>query len=188
MAQSRKIRRFGRDTSGASALEFALVAVPFVTLLLGVMETSYDLYVQSALDTAVAEAARQVQVGSVIGTSGEDSATFAAAAVCPNLPAGLSCNNLVVGVAPIPSGSDYYGSPNVLTFANASSTRGAVCTGMAGQMVILTAWYAGPTIVGNIIPTFATTYNGNIVHLTSSSTGFVNEYFTGGQSKGVGCG
>jgi Flp pilus assembly protein TadG len=169
------------------ALEFAFVAIPFFTLVLGVMELGYDLFVQAALNYAVASAARSVQVGSTQGTAGESSAALAASAVCPAVSGLLSCSNIVVGVRPLPAGSDYYSAGNALTLSNAASGGGAVCTGSAGQMMLLTAWYTGPSFVGALIPSFSTTYGGSLIHLTSASTGFVNEDFVGGQSSGSGC-
>lgn len=168
-------------------MEFALVSIPFFVMLLGIMELGYDLYVQVALDGAVQTAARGVQVGSIKGTNGETSAQFVTSAVCPALGGRLNCALLIVGVRPVPSGSNYYSNPSPMTLLNASSAGGSICTGQGGQLVLLEAWYAGPTLVGGLIPSFASSYGGALVHLTTSSAGFVNESFLGGQSKGVGC-
>ncbi len=170
---------------GAAALEFAIVALPFITLILGVMEVAFDLFVQGTLDAAVDQAARSVQTGAVQGSSGESSKQFAAAAVCPALGAWLSCSQIVVGIEPVPSGSNYFTNPATLTLAGAAG--GAICTGVGGQMVLIQAWYLGPTIAGGLIPYFSTKYNGSVVHVTSASAAFVNEYFTGGQTSGTGC-
>jgi Flp pilus assembly protein TadG len=176
-----------RDRRGAAVLEFALVALPFLVLMLGVMEVGYDLFVQVALDAAVENAARNVKTGSVTGYSGETSAQFAAAAVCPGMSGLFSCSLLVVGVQHIASGYNYYSNPSPMTIANAASASGSVCTGTGGELMLIQAWYTGPTFAGLLIPGFATTYNGSKVHLTTASAGFVNEYFSGGQTTGTGC-
>jgi hypothetical protein len=170
---------------GAVALEFAIVVLPFITLVLGVMEIGFDLFVQGTLDAAVNQAARSVQTGAVHGSSGETSAQFAAAAMCAALGNGLSCARIVVGIEPVPNGHTYYGNPASLTLAGAAS--GAICTGVGGQVMLIQAWYLGPTLAGALIPYFSTTYNGSLVHITSASAAFVNEYFTGGQTSGTGC-
>jgi hypothetical protein len=55
-------------------------------------------------------------------------------------------------------------------------------------MMVLKAWYDGPTFVGLLVPSFTKTWNGTIVHETSATAGFVNEYFQGaGQSQGSAC-
>jgi Flp pilus assembly protein TadG len=174
-----------RSRCGATALEFALVAPPFLILVFGVMEIGYDLFVQGALSAAVQQAARSVQTGAVQGTSGETSAQFVAAAVCPAVGGRLTCAQIVAGVKPVPSGYNYYSNPSPLTLAGAAG--GAVCTGVGGQTMLIQAWYLGPTFAGLLIPSFSTTYNGSVVHITSASAGFVNEYFTGGQTTGTGC-
>jgi Flp pilus assembly protein TadG len=173
------------NRAGTAALEFALVAVPFMLLVIGTIEVAYDLFVQAALGYATGVAARSVQVGAVTGTSGESSATFAAAAVCPALSGLLSCSLVTVAVAPVGTGSDYYTTPTTLSFTAAAA--GSICTGTAGQLMRLQVWYAGPSFVGTMLPAFSTLYNGARVHLTTASAGFVNEDFTGGQTTGTGC-
>lgn len=56
--------RFLRDTSGAAALEFSVAFLPFITLILGVMQVSYLLWIDGLLHYAVEEAARCSAVGS----------------------------------------------------------------------------------------------------------------------------
>ncbi len=187
LAVRRRWRALPGHRRGVVALEFALTAFPLMALLLGVMEVGFDLYVQTALDYAVDVAARSVQTGSIKGSNGESSAQFAAAAVCPQLLTLMTCNNLIVGVAPIPKGYDYYTAPPAVTLAKAVSSTGDICTGTGGQLILLQAWYLGPTFLGRLIPNFATTYNGELVHFTVASAGFVNEYFSGGQTTGSGC-
>ncbi|HTZ69672.1 MAG TPA: TadE/TadG family type IV pilus assembly protein [Acetobacteraceae bacterium] len=180
----------------AVSLEFAIIAVPFLTLALGVMEIGYDLYVQAALDNAVHNAARSVQVGTTSST-GESSSALVQAAVCPNLHELLDCNYLIVGVTPLPSGSgggqyDYYTAPSSqsitglnhyqIPFNTASSGTGDICTGSSGQLMLLQAWYLGPSFVGGLIPAFVTQYLGNTPHITQSSAGFVDETGISGAS------
>jgi Flp pilus assembly protein TadG len=188
-APARRGRRSAasRGRRAAAALEFAIVAIPFLVSVMGVFEVGYDLFVQVALDDAVEAAARGVQVGSNTGSSGESSAAFAAAAVCPAVSVLLNCARLTVAVAPVPSGYTYHSNPSPPTRAQASAAGGSICTGTGGQMMLITAWYAGPSFVGMLIPYFTTTINGAPSHLTSASAGFVNDYFAGGQTTGTGC-
>jgi len=172
-----------RGERSAVALEFGIIAVPFFVMFLGIMEMSYDLYVQAELDNAVDLAARSVQVGSATGSVGEKSSAYVTQQICPNLGGLLDCNLLTVAVAPIPAGSDYYQDwtnwAQNLTEAEANAGC-AITTGTAGQMMVLKAWYDGPTFVGLLVPTFTKIApNGNVVHQTVSSAGFVNEYFSG---------
>ena len=174
------MRSLIKDRRGSSVLEFAIVSLPFLVMILGFAEICCDLFIQSALDSAIAQAARGIQVGT-LNASGKTATNFTTASICPYIGI-LSCTNLIVGVEPIPAGSDFYSSPNVLTFTASSSKTGQVCTGTGGQLMVLKAWYLGPSIIGMLIPGFSQNYNGVTTHITTSSTGFVNEYFTGGQT------
>lgn len=59
------IRRLVRDTRGAAALEFALVAPIFFALLFSIFEAGYYFFVTSAVDQATARAARLIRTGQV---------------------------------------------------------------------------------------------------------------------------
>jgi len=184
--------RLGRR--GAVALEFSIVATAFVLMTLGSMEIGYDLYVQEALDNAVETAARNVQVGKDNGSS-LTAAQFVKQQVCPAIRAVLSCNQLIVSVTQLPSlgGTqyDYWTAPPesgdtvnhfYTPLASANNGGGILCTGKAAQLMLVQAWYIGPTFVGLLIPSFSTVFNGQLQHITTSSAGFVNEDFAGGQT------
>ncbi len=51
-----------RDTRGAAALEFALVALPFILLLIGLLEFGRSLYIRNALDSAADRAQRVILI------------------------------------------------------------------------------------------------------------------------------
>ena len=193
---ARAARRAGRwlrrGSRAVVALEFAIISVPFFGMFLGIMEISYDLFVQSELDNAVEVAARGVQVGAKTGYSGQTSADFIAKNICPSISNALNCSLLTVAVFPImPPGVDnnYYTTPRQ-TQVTQSQAAGAsyICTGKAGQLMVIKVWYEGPTFVGLLVPYFTKTWNGTVVHETAATAGFVNEYFTtGGQTGGASC-
>lgn len=55
--------RFRRNQSGATVIEFALVAAPFFALLFAIIETALLFFADQALDTAVSSAARLIRTG-----------------------------------------------------------------------------------------------------------------------------
>lgn len=61
----RPFRRFGRARRGSAAVEFALVAVPFFMLTVGLAEVALIGYAQTTLDYAVSEEARRIRIGEV---------------------------------------------------------------------------------------------------------------------------
>ena len=179
-APRRRLGWLRRNDRGAVGLELGIIAVPFFSIFLGVMEVSYDLYVQAELDNATELAARTVQVGSAKSSGGEKSTQFVKDSVCGNLGGLLNCSLLTVAVAPLPAGTNYYSYPLATNFTQTMGNSGTgINTGGGGQMMGLVAWYDGPTFIGLLIPTFTKNWNGTLVHETMSSAGFINEYFGG---------
>lgn len=59
----RSLRALARDCGGASAVEFALIAVPFFGLVAATMEYAVVYWAQLTLDSALADASRSVYTG-----------------------------------------------------------------------------------------------------------------------------
>ena len=59
------LSRLPDDTRGATIVEFALVALPFIALVMGLIDIGYREYVATILHGTLNEAARRVTVGSV---------------------------------------------------------------------------------------------------------------------------
>lgn len=65
-----RLRRFRRASSGATAVEFALVAGPFFYVLGCICETGLMLFTEYVLQNSVQEAARLVRTGQVMDAAG----------------------------------------------------------------------------------------------------------------------
>jgi Flp pilus assembly protein TadG len=59
------IRRLARDRKGVAAVEFALVAVPVIVMLLGLIDLGMRSYIASQLQGTMDQAARKVTIGGV---------------------------------------------------------------------------------------------------------------------------
>nr|WP_295891899.1 TadE/TadG family type IV pilus assembly protein [uncultured Devosia sp.] len=57
------VRILCRNEQGAAAVEFALLIVPLLVLLMGIMEVSMQYFVSGALDAAVQRTARLIRTG-----------------------------------------------------------------------------------------------------------------------------
>ena len=62
-------RRLVRDERGASALEFAILALPFLLAMIAVFEYGYVYIVHASLDTALTDTARLIRTGQAQTTS-----------------------------------------------------------------------------------------------------------------------
>lgn len=59
------LRRFNRESRGAAAVEFALLALPFFGMLFAMLEATAVFFASVSLETGAAEAARLVRTGQV---------------------------------------------------------------------------------------------------------------------------
>jgi len=81
-------KRFQKDENGATAVEFAFVALPFFALLFGIMELAIVFFVNSALVHSTAEAGRLIRVGNFQACGGADEFK---ALVCENMKGMANC-------------------------------------------------------------------------------------------------
>ena len=93
------LRRFRRADTGALAVEFGLIAPFFFGLLFGILEVALTFWSTQVLETAVANAARQIytggfQQGATSMTQAQAMAKFKEL-VCANVTAVFNCNHLV---------------------------------------------------------------------------------------------
>ena len=58
-----RLRNFRRANDGATAIEFALLALPFCVLLFSILELAIIFFITAALDHGTAQAARQIRTG-----------------------------------------------------------------------------------------------------------------------------
>ena len=68
-------RRLAKREDGAAAVEFALVAAPFLALVFAIIETAIVFFAGQALETAVADSARLIMTGQA-QTAGYDQTKF----------------------------------------------------------------------------------------------------------------
>ena len=90
------LSRFGRDASGASAIEFALVAVPLVLLLLATLQVAIVFFANYTLENATAQGGRMLRTGQAQNQK-FDAGTFKNE-VCKHIVAPLDCTKLRVDV------------------------------------------------------------------------------------------
>lgn len=67
---SRRLLRFGRAREGATAIEFALVAVPFFMVIGWILEIGIMLFTEYALQNAVQDASRTIRTGAAATMTG----------------------------------------------------------------------------------------------------------------------
>jgi Flp pilus assembly protein TadG len=87
----RTVRRFARRQDGAAAVEFGMVAAPFLALMFAIMETAFLFFASQTLETAAADSARLIMTGQAQQASFTE-AQFKSA-VCARILALFDCQN-----------------------------------------------------------------------------------------------
>ena len=83
--------RFARRQDGTAAVEFGLVAAPFLALLFAIIETAIVFFAGQALETAVADSARLIMTGQA-QTQSFDATAFKNA-VCAKIYGLFNCQS-----------------------------------------------------------------------------------------------
>jgi len=132
------------DTSGAAAVEFALVGSTFMLMLLASFEFGYMLFVQSALDNAARDAARLIRTGQAQMSSNPTS-TFQTL-LCNDVGSLISCASIIYQAQAFNAWSDAQTAMN--TPATRSSNGNFVSSGFnpgsQGQILVVTVTYNYP--------------------------------------------
>ncbi|MBO6677851.1 pilus assembly protein [Parvibaculum sp.] len=166
------LRGFRRSRSGATAIEFSLLAMPFFALLFALIETSVIYFSNANLDSVVADAGRLIRTGQV-QSGGMTEAQFKSY-ICDRLTLVSDCaSDVHVDVRKFSS----FGSvtPPALIDGDGNIVETTVFQpGSAGDIVLVRVYFSwgivGPSIVG-----LSNLEGGG--HLVAASAAFRNEPF-----------
>ena len=146
----RGLRQFGRDPSGASALEFAMVAVPLILLLFAILQVGLVYFANFTLENATAQGARLIRTGQAQAQNFD--ATAFKNEVCKNLMAMLPCTKLKLDVRRFASFSSAE-LTDPLDANKALKTTFSYDPGVGGEVVVVRAFYPWdfPAVLPDII-------------------------------------
>lgn len=132
--KGRWIQRFRKDKRGATAVEFALVAVPFLGLLGSIVETGLTFITAQALDRAAYAAGRKVMTGEA------KTASDFKTALCNNASWLIACADIKYDVKAYKtfSGADM-GVP--MSNGDLDSTGFGYNRGAGGDIIVVRAYY-----------------------------------------------
>jgi len=166
---------FIRRQEGTAAIEFAIVAAPFLALLLAIMQTALAYFAGQVLETAVADSSRMVLTGSV-QNAGMDQAKFGAA-VCAKIPGLFNCSGLMIDMQTVANFAAANVAAPALTFDAAGKVTNAFQynPGNAGDIVVMRVMYQWPVYMGPLAFSLSNMSNGNM--LLMSTAVFKNEPF-----------
>lgn len=163
-----------KDNSGATAVEFALIAAPFFFLIFGLLEISLIFIVSTTLEHGLNAASRQIRTGSV--QSANISQSEFLGQVCAELFGLLDCdNNLAIDVRVFSDFSNSSFTPGIDASGNFASGGFQFDAGQRNDIVLARAYYEWELITPIISAPLSNLDNGNL--LISSGVAFRNEPF-----------
>ena len=169
-------RRFIRQQDGAAAVEFAMVAAPFLAMVFAIIETAIVFFAGQALETAGADSARLIMTGQA-QTQGFDQAKFKQA-VCAKIYGLFNC-----------AGGLYVDVKNYSSFAGHQQRQAGRCNGNLqtgnfgyspggpGDIVVVRLMYQWPVYVSLLGLNLADSAGSK--RLLMSTVAFRNEPYLG---------
>ncbi|HSV25226.1 MAG TPA: TadE/TadG family type IV pilus assembly protein [Xanthobacteraceae bacterium] len=139
--------RFMRKKDGSAAVEFSIVAMPFLALLFAIMETSLVFFADQTLESAVADSARLIMTGSA-QTSGWSADQFKQQ-VCAKMNGGLfdCANKLMIDVKSYANFNAITNDPPPVTNGQLDASKLTYDTGSPGTIEVVKFYYAWPIYV-----------------------------------------
>ncbi len=139
------LARFARERDGAAAIEFGLVAAPFLAILFAIMETAFIFFATQSLEFAASQSGRLIMTGQA-DSGGWDQAAFKTK-VCANVVALFDCQSkLFVNVQKYSS----FGSASTTPpYSNGQldATQVKFQPGSPGEVIIVQLYYQWPVYV-----------------------------------------
>jgi Flp pilus assembly protein TadG len=167
---AREIARFAGARRGTSAVEFALIAAPFLATLIAILEVTIYLFAQQVLQNAALEAGRLFMTGQAQNSFVQNNETTTTqqlaqfkSDVCPMISALFNCNSLMVNVQAY---ADFAGA-NASEPALAFNAQGQVSNtwsftpGTPGQVMVVQLIYQWPIVSGPLGYVLASLGNGS---------------------------
>lgn len=151
----RRLVAFRRDPAGATAVEFALVALPFLALLAGTLELGITAWAQGALQDSVADAARQVYTGKFQQDNAKETDSTKILAnfkklICEQAAAKISlfdCSAVRISIRPAGSfGSASFANPSGSGTGGWNNSFSNYTCGASGSIMVIQAAVTFPVV------------------------------------------
>lgn len=192
---ARLICRFRKNENGATAVEFALISIPFLGLLFAIFETAFVFFATQGVEAAVNDAARLVMTGQVqYNAAITSSSSFKTNIICnpaaPKvriLPSFIPCSALILDIR---TAASFAAANTSMDFINNPSET--FCTGARGDIMVVRLVYPMPVYLSflamrsmaatDIVVNTAgqTMYKGSMKHMLMGTAVFRNEPFPEG--------
>jgi Flp pilus assembly protein TadG len=175
----RRLCQFWRCRNGVTAVEFALVAAPFLALLVAIVQSGLVFFAQRVLDEVTEEASRTIMTGQA-QTAGMTQSQFAnyvctGANTSALVSALFTCSNFMVNIQNYANFAAANTATPTLTFNSSGGVSNTwnYDTGNPGDIVVVQLMYQWPIVLGPLGFNLSNLGNGN--RLLISTAVFKNE-------------
>jgi Flp pilus assembly protein TadG len=167
-ARSGRGRRFLRGEEGATAVEFGLVATPFVALLVAIIQTMVVFFAQRLLDEVVSQASRTIQTGQAQASSLTQSQFTSW--VCQKTVILFTCGSFMVNVQSSGTFASASSTTPTLTFDSHGNVTNSwnYQLGNPGDIVVVQVMYQWPVMLGPLGFNLSNLANGNRLLVSSN--------------------
>lgn len=168
-------RRFWRDRRGVTAIEFGMVATPFLALLFAIIETALTLWTTQVLDTGVTNASRRVYTGQFQQDNAAETNMAVLAQkfrdeVCKHVVALLTCDQIKIDVRALDAFPNSNPPPPITADGKFDSDNfGKYESPGANKIVVVRAAVEYPVFVSLLNPNAANLKNGNRLLLATAT-------------------
>jgi Flp pilus assembly protein TadG len=163
---------FFRDRRGATAVEFAMVAAPFLALVVALIQTFLVFFAQQVLETVVQQSSRQILTGQV--QSQQMTQAQFQQLVCNKAVVLFSCGGLMVDVQVATAWSSANTSAPSLNYSQGQVQNiWQFNPGSAGSIVVVRVMYLWPVFLGPLGFNLSNQPNGT--RLIMATAAFQNE-------------
>lgn len=178
------LKRFKTNKDGSTAIEFAMLALPFSGLLFAILETSIVFFLTSTMSNALSSASREIRTGQFQAGCADSKEKFKEA-VCSRM-GGLGNCDQRLRIDVVKSSTNKFEMSLLPADAEEDATKpneetpipdSTYTSSNAGDVVIVRAQYYHKLALPGFI-TFLPNRNGN-VRMLQSTTAFKNEPFPG---------
>jgi Flp pilus assembly protein TadG len=143
----RAMRRLARKQEGSAAVEFGLIAGPFILLMFSIMETAFVFFAGQSLETAVADTGRLIMTGQA-QNQGFDQTAFKNA-VCAKTMGLFDCNGIKVDVQKYTTFAAISLTPPLDADGNLIDNQNYQ-PGGPGEIVVVRLYYQWPIYVAKL--------------------------------------
>jgi Flp pilus assembly protein TadG len=160
-----------RREDGSAAIEFAVVATPFLALLFAIMETALMFLANQTLETAAQNSSRLILTGQA-QNQGYSMASFQQA-VCGSLASFFNCNNVLIDVR---TAANFSSANTSLPVQNGQLQNNFTYSpGNPGDIVVVRLMYKWPVFVSLLGLSSALSNMSGNNNLLMASAAFRNE-------------